>query len=283
MIVTALLAATLMGLAALGTLKWAHGVGPWRAELERGRVSTSAARFDVREIESLPAPVKRYFCKVLRHGQPVIAGATIRMNGLFNLSSSHQRWRRFASTQRVITRRPGFLWNARISLFPGLAVHVVDSYVLGQGRLRAAIQGLFTVASQAGQGEMARDELMRFLAEAVWYPTALLPSQGVRWLAVDAQSASATLRDGATQVTLLFHFDAAGLIQSFRAESRGRMVDHEVIDTPWEGHFSNYQCRHGMQIPLSGEVAWPEGPQTYFKGEVTQIEFEFALGDNPMG
>ena len=40
---------------------------------------------------------------------------------------------------------------------------------------------------------MAEGELMRFLAEAAWYPTALLPSQGVRWQGADERSAFATL------------------------------------------------------------------------------------------
>lgn len=40
-------------------------------------------------------------------------------------------------------------------------------------------------------GEVAQGELMRFFAEAAWYPTALLPSQGVRWQAVDDTSARA--------------------------------------------------------------------------------------------
>ena len=55
--------------------------------------------------------------------------------------------------------------------------------------------GLFTVAQAQGQGsdELARGEFMRWFAEAPWYPTALLPSQGVRWQAVDDTSAQATL------------------------------------------------------------------------------------------
>jgi hypothetical protein len=43
---------------------------------------------------------------------------------------------------------------------------------------------------------------MRFLAEAPWYPTTLLPGQGVRWKAIDDSTASATIQDGDTRVTL---------------------------------------------------------------------------------
>lgn len=119
---------------------------------------------------------------------------------------------------------------------------------------------------------------MRCVAEAVWYPTALLPSQGVQWEAVDDRSASATLVDGSITLTLRFRFDNAGLIESFRAEARGGMVGQVMVQAPWECRFSNYQVRDGMQIPFAGEVAWvrPGGRKTYFKGAVAQIAYEFS-------
>ncbi|CAN5633949.1 hypothetical protein BH23PSE2_BH23PSE2_12890 [soil metagenome] len=92
----------------------------------------------------------------------------------------------------------------------GIAAHVHDSYIAGMGTLHAAILGLFTVAQVQGDGEIARGELMRYFAEMAWYPTALLPSQGVRWAAVDNHSANATLVDGPISLTLMFKFDEAG-------------------------------------------------------------------------
>ena len=80
-------------------------------------------------------------------------------------------------------------------MLPGIKVHVVDSYIAGKGLVRAAMLGLFT-ADMVGGGVMARGEFMRFFAETPWYPTALLPSQGVQWAAVDGTSANATIVDG---------------------------------------------------------------------------------------
>jgi hypothetical protein len=84
--------------------------------------------------------------------------------------------------------------------------------------------------------------------------------------------------DDSLSLTLLYRFDDAGLIESFRAEARGGMVDKVMVQAPWEGRFSNYQARDGMLVPLAGEVAWvrPEGRKTYFKGTVTQSAYEFA-------
>ena len=157
-------------------------------------------------------------------------------------------------------------------------MRVVDSYIVGKGLLRAALQGLFTMAEMHGEGEIARGEFMRWFAEVAWYPTSLLPSQGVHWNAVDDHSANATVVDGPLTMTLLFRFDDAGLIGSFRAEARGGMVGDKMVIAPWEGIWSNYQRRDGMLVPFTGEVAWmrPEGRKPYFVGTVTAIEFELA-------
>ena len=134
------------------------------------------------------------------------------------------------------------------------------------------------MADMQGSGDIARGEFMRYFAEAVWYPTALLPSQGVRWQAADSRSATATLMDGALALSLLFRFDDAGLIESFRAEARGGMVGKRMVQAPWEGRFSDYRASNGMQVPFAGEVAWmrPEGRKTYFRGAVVALDHEFA-------
>lgn len=128
-----------------------------------------------------------------------------------------------------------------------------------------------------GTPSMAEGELMRFLAETAWYPTALLPSQGVRWEAVDGSSARATLADESTEVTLLFRFHDAGPIASVRAEARGRAVDGRIVPTPWEGRWSSYEVRNDILIPLEGEVSWllPEGPKPYWRGRITTIRYGF--------
>ena len=86
------------------------------------------------------------------------------------------------------------------------------------------------------------------------------------------------MRDGATIVTLLFRFGGDSLIESVRAEARGRTIAGTTIPIPWEGRFSNYELREGMRIPFEGEVAWilPEGPKYYFRGRVTKLNYEFA-------
>ena len=239
----------------------------------------SAGRYDMREIEGLPAPVQRYFRAVLKDGQPFITTATFELAGTINMSSTGgDNWKPFTSWQRAVIQRPGFLWNGRVSMLPGLAARVHDSYIAGTGTLHAAMLGLFTVAEVQGGGEIARGELMRYFAEAIWYPTALLPSQGVHWTAVDESSANAMLVDGPISLTLTFRFDNAGLVTTVHADARGAGVGKDMVLMPWECSASHYELRDGMMVPTTAEAAWlrPEGRKPYFIGNLTSLAYEWS-------
>lgn len=274
----AVLLAGLLGLAAYGASRWADSTQVLMRQLEAARLPATTARYDARELEGLPAPVQRYFRAVLRDGQAIITAVTVEHTGTFNLSQTGEQWKPFTSLQRVVTRRPGFVWDGRVTVMPGIAVHVHDAYVAGVGILNPSVLGLYPLADLRGEGEVARGELIRYFAEAAWYPTALLPSQGVQWEAVDDHGARVTLADGTLSVTMLVEFDQAGQIASGRFEARGATVGHAIVQTPWEGRWSNYQERHGMRVPMTGEAAWlpARGRKPYWRGSITSLLYEVS-------
>jgi len=269
----------LVALRAWGSWRWQAATHALVAQLEAGRQPIAPARVDAAEFDGLPAPVQRYLRTALRDGAPVVAAATIEHRGTFNMSDAGERWVPFTSTQRVVTRRPGFVWDARVEMAPGVPVHVHDAYVAGTGIVHPSIAGVFALANLRDTRDVALGELMRFAAETAWYPTALLPGQGARWQAIDARSARASFADGDLVLTLTFTFrDGDGLIESVRADARGRSLGGRVEPTPWEGRWSDYAERDGMLVPMRGEVAWllPQGRQPYWRGTVTALRYEFA-------
>lgn len=276
-----IVAFALIGLVIVLCAAWAWGAYRWRsatksmhARLEAARRPMASPHFSHDDLSGLPAPVQHYMRAVLREHQPVVSAATIEHAGVIRGGT----WRAFTSTERFVIHRPGFDWEARVAAGPGIAVRVHDAYIAGEGMLRASLLGLVPLANVRGTPEAARAELMRFLAEAVWFPTALLPSQGVRWEPVDERSAKATLVDGDTTVTLLFRFNEIGLAETVRAEARGRAVSGGVVPTPWECRLGKYELRDGMRIPIEAEVAWlpPAGPRPYWRGRITKVIYEFA-------
>ena len=271
------IAAVMVGLAAYGAARWAESTKRLVLRLEATRLPATTSRYDAHELDSLPAPVKRYFRSVLKDGQPIVSAVTVEHTGTFNLTQPGEQWKPFTSRQRVVTRRPGFVWNARIAMVPGLSVYVHDAYVGGEGILNPAILGLFSLADPVEAGVLAQGEFVRFFAETAWYPTALLPSQGVRWEAVDDRSAKATLADGKVSVMMLVNFNEADLIESVSVEARAAIVGKAVVMMPWEGRMSNYQMRDGMLVPLTGEASWlgPKGRAPYWRGTIYSLTYEF--------
>ena len=257
--------------------RWKSGTDALRARLNAARRPISTKTYDLHELTGLPEPVQRYFRATLRPGQKIVEAVELEQTGTFNRSPTGEQWQPFVATQRVVSQRPGFDWDARIAMMPGVTVRVHDAYIAGEGFLQAKLYGLLPLAEARGKSSMAQGELMRFLAEAVWYPTALLPSQGVKWKAVDDRSAMAALKDGDSEVSLLFRFNERHLVESIHAEARAAMVGNDVVMMPWECRMSNDQTRDGMTVPLTGEVAWmrPEGRKPYWRGSITMLTYEF--------
>ena len=86
------------------------------------------------------------------------------------------------------------------------------------------------------------------------------------------------MKDGDTELTLLFRFDKNDLIESVRAEARGRTVAGSQIPTPWECRYSDYELRDGIRIPTKGEVTWflHKGAHPYWRGRITKRSYELA-------
>lgn len=256
------------------------------AEMEEGLAVNSepagsggSAVFRASELDGLPEPVQRYFRRVLSEGQGMVRRVEMRQSGTFNMGQGDSdQWKSFTARQVVRPGHPGFLWDARISMMPLMPVRVHDAYIGGEGILHGALFGLITVAEMRGTPEAAEGEFLRFLAEAPWYPTALLPSQGAEWSALDERSARVSLSDGDVAGDMLVRFNENDLIESIHVDARGREVDGEVVPTPWEGEWRDYERHAGMLVPTAGEVAWilPERRKPYWRGTVTDLSYGFG-------
>jgi hypothetical protein len=159
---------------------------------------------------------------------------------------------------------------------PLLSVHVRDSYMGGQGSMRASAAAILTMMDREGTPELAQAALQRWLGEALWIPTALLPLSGLCWRAVDDRTARATVRDRGIQASLLFQFGDDGDIERCYGD-RYRDLDGGPELTPWEGRFGEYRRMHGMMIPECAEAAWltDAGRDPYWRGRLTSADYDF--------
>lgn len=278
--VAAVAAAALLGgtaiAAATAALLWSRATDRLVRHLDPVPGGNGPAAYDPAELDGLPAPVARYFRRALSPGQPLIRAARITHEGEFR-TGLNAPWSPFESVQHLTAVPPAFVWDARIRMAPLAAVRVRDHYIGGRAAMLGKLAALIPVVDVEGGGEMAASALHRQLAERVWFPTSLLPSQGVRWEAVDDSTARASLTDSGITVSLTAHFGDDDLIR--RVEMmRYRDVNGTGVPTPFIGHFSDYRRVDGMLVPLEGETEWilPEGRFPFWKARITEARYELA-------
>jgi hypothetical protein len=228
-------------------------------------------------LSSLPEPVARYFAQVLPGGQRPIRATRIRWEGEFRLDPNRS-WGTFTASQQFSSVPPAFLWDASISVVPLVSVRVRDHYSRQSAGMRARLGGIIPVVNTEGTPELASSALARWLGEAVWFPTALLPPEmggAVTWVAIDDSTAEATVTDGRVSVRAEFGFATSGLIRSMTA-LRYRDVDGEPVLSRFEGLYRDYFRQHGILVPGEAEVAWlhPLGRFPYWRGRPTEITWQ---------
>jgi hypothetical protein len=259
------------------------GARRWRIESDRALAALRAremsplASYSEAELASLPPPVVRFFRRVLREGQPIITHARVTWVGEFNMGRpGRDNWRPFTAVQEFVPGAPGFVWNATISMLPGVPVLVRDSFVDGRASMRGAVWGLVPVVNAEGTPTLASGALQRYLGEAAWLPTALLPRQGVTWTPIDESRARATVTGGATTVSLEFRFDAEGrnvavyAADRFYDDGRSQPTAH-----PWEAESLEFGEFHGVTVATEALAEWhlPSGTFVYWRGRPTAIEY----------
>ena len=282
-------------LAAAGALLNRMAVRRWDARTEAlkaqllprassGTTGASGGTLDVTAAETataLPDPVRRYLSAAISTGTGRVQAARVESAGTFRLLSPTDTrgpddgWMSFRAAQTVAVDPPGLLWVARMRLAPFVTIDVRDGYVQGRGSTEASLLHLVPVASAYGTPELNAGALLRWLAEAVWVPTALLPGTHLHWSPIDDLHARVTVRDGDTEASAEFEFNSHGDVVGVAAE-RDMGTANGYVRAPWRGRFWRHEARGGMRIPLEGEVAWYLNGELrpYWRGRVVGASYE---------
>jgi hypothetical protein len=245
-------------------------------ELRRSATVGRERQFTRDDLDDLPDPVRRYLSSALPTDRSAVDSVRIRQGGELRLGDASSPWKPFTATHHVTVDPPGFFWDASIRLAPLVSAGVHDVYRNGDGSARVSLFGVVPIDDADPSPELNEAELLRYLAEAVWYPTALLPGDGVTWEPIDDRTAKATIEHGDASASLEFSFGEDDAVTRVYADERHRRVDGGFEPTPWSGYWSDYRTRDGMRIPMAGEVVWhlPDGDLNAWRGRVTGISYD---------
>jgi hypothetical protein len=226
---------------------------------------------------AIPAPLAKYLRRALGESWKLIRRVELRQVGELRTSPSSRRWLRFSAVEVVKPLEVAFLWDAHVRVMPLVNIRVQDCYAAGQGAGTVSICSV-VITKDRGSRELNIGSLLRFLAEAAWYPSALIPSEKLRWQKLDSSRALAELTDGQLTVALEFRFDASGDLAAIYTDARPRKTRAGYEMSPWEGRFANYATRDGLRVPLRAEVGWYTAGawSPVWRGEIVSASYCFA-------
>lgn len=223
----------------------------------------------------LPAPVGRFLSRANPAGRRI---ATLAMfqRGRLRADPRRPQWSRFHAVHTVFPEEVRFAWSARVWYAGLLPLRVRDRLENGVGSGAVSL-GPFPLGRSVDSPEMNAGTLHRFLAEAVWFPSALRPSERLRWTPIDDRRALATLTDHGTTVSLEFRFGAAGEVEGVHTPARWGRFDGGFRLAAWEGRFAEWGERDGLWVPSRGEVGWHlDGTyEPVWEGRITSARYVF--------
>jgi hypothetical protein len=220
----------------------------------------------------LPEPVQRYLRYARVIGKAPIRTVRLKQRGAMSMEPG-SKWLPMTAKQYFTTDPPAFLWYGTLHPFPLVSVSATDLYAGGHGSLQIKAMSLIPIGESHGP-ETDQGELLRYLAEMAWFPTAFL-ARFIQWEAIDAGSARATISLPPITASGVFHIDDIGRCTHFTSE-RYRLEHKQPVLRPWTGRYDDYREMNGFRIPMRAEVAYSleAGEFSYFRGEVTEISYD---------
>ena len=103
---------------------------------------------------------------------------------------------------------PGFAWQATVRLAPLLWIEACDRLIEGRGNMLIKFCSMFTLVNASGR-ELDQGALLRWLAEAVWFPIGYVGDR-IRWESIGFDSARATIVHEGLPVTAIVEIDGEG-------------------------------------------------------------------------
>ncbi len=183
-------------------------------------------------------------------------------------------WKPLTANQTISIGETGFIWQAEQYLGPFLMFRVIDAFVQGAGRLDVRLFGSLPIAGFTGP-DADRGEVMRYLAELIWAPDAMLGNPQLVWKEVADNEIKVRIDLSQGRVEVTFLFDENGDIEQVTAKDRPTTNARGVpILRDWVCKIIAYEEINGRRIPAQVEVGYvyDDGYEAYWRGKIETYE-----------
>jgi hypothetical protein len=225
---------------------------------------------EARDIERLPAPVRRWLEVSGAVGQARAATVRLKQRGEMR-TGPDKPWMPVSAEQYFTVDPPGFVWQVSARMLHVLPIAGRDRYAGGHGDMLIKLASVLTVADGMGP-EIDQGAMLRYLGEIVWVPSAAL-SDAISWEAIDERSARATMRQGGVTASAIFAFDDRGRFASLTAERYMNAAGGPRLEN-WVIPATEWRTIRGIEMPVRGNALWKlaAGDFDYYRWEILDVE-----------
>lgn len=227
------------------------------------------------DLEFLPTPVQKWLRNAGVVDKEMAQTLRLKQKGTLRTEAKGS-WMPFTADEYFNFQDPGFIWFSKIQAAPLFHIGGRDKYFAGRGNMLIKVMSLVKVADGKGAA-IDQGSLVRYLAELVWSPSAVLYDY-VKWESIDDQSARAIMEYKGVMVEGTFYFDKDGNPVWFSAP-RFMEADGDYSMEQWEITVGDYQEYDGILLPSTATVTWKldEGDFTWLHLELADLEYNETM------
>lgn len=220
----------------------AQAVSGWLVEHRMRRDGV----FDSTLTEGLPEPARRYFSYMIEEGAPLVTVVEIDMEGELGLAATADPKYQSMRAHQVLSPPVGLVWRLKTG-----ALHGSDGVTPETSWTRFWLYHLLPVVRVGGSVDHRRSAFGRVVSEAaIWVPASLLPSECVRWEAVNHETARAVVSyagfEQAVNITVSANGEPTQVVISRWSNENS---EREYREQPFGGNLSEFREFGGYRLP----------------------------------
>lgn len=221
---------------------------------------------------SLPQAIQKWLIYSGVVGKEFIYNVHLIQDLQLKMKEDQKAWHAADVDQYFTIQPPAFNWKIGVQMNSIINVVGRDKFENGNGEMSIRMFSLVPIADAKNSEKVNEATLQRYLAEIVWFPSAVL-SPYIKWESIDDHSAKAILNYQGTEGSGIFHFDNKGEFIMFTAMRFKDIKDDEP--KLWTVNAIKTEERNGIKIPVECEAKWKLGNEdwTWLKLKITDIEY----------
>ena len=204
----------------------------------------SNIKFSYDQIKDLPEPVQKYLKYAIKEGQPYINYVKLKHTGKYR-SSPNSKWENANGENYISLEEPHYLWKAKIGI-----ITPIETFIDDQGKLEVYLFSLLKVIELSGK-DADKGALLGWLGESVFFPTAFISNQYIKWEPIDTNSAKLLINYKGINAYFIVSFNEKGEPVVWETEKVG--MDNKI--SKWRVRCLDFKEINGMIIPTRLDIS----------------------------